>query len=91
MKLLRMYYLDGYGLSPDQCLRIKESLGLDHIIQVQANNQLEHTQYPVFEFDEIGTEQETKRIKSEISEEDMKRVYENEVRKVCERDTTPKA
>lgn len=53
MKLLKMYCLEGQGLTPDQCIELKEALELDHIIQVKANNQLQGIQYPVFEFETV--------------------------------------
>lgn len=56
MRVLRIYSLEGKGLSEDECNRIKKFTETDVIIHMTANNQLENVQYPVFEFETIYEE-----------------------------------
>lgn len=69
MKLLRIYSLKDSQLDESQCVKIQQTLKLDIVVNLIADNQLEGLQYPIFEFDVIDDEKETQRILSEISQD----------------------
>ena len=53
MKILKIYFLDKPSLTPEQGDELKNTLGLDAVIHVKAENQITGIQYPVFEFETI--------------------------------------
>lgn len=88
MKVLRIYSLTNKALTEEQCLQIQKCLKLDLVIQVEAENQLNGLQYPVFEFEEIYESDNVVHNCFNISRDAIKVVYEKEARKTPERNTS---
>lgn len=86
MKILKIYSLEGKGLSEEECNRIKKFTETDVIIHITANNQLEGVQYPFFEFDEIYTAEYG--LSCTVSRDDVKVIYDNTVRRFPEWNTS---